>query len=242
MTDRPILYSAAMIRAQLEGRKGQTRRILKPQPDHFHRDIIGKPQPWSREDWNRLIPQLGDKALPVRFAKGDKLWVRETWRTNKTLDHLSPTGIADLLKGEIQCPVRYEADGATVNGDKVQEWGKTRVAIHMPRWASRLTNTVTDVRVQRLQEISEEDARAEGIWSYEATDCDGDPRADGKIYRQTFWHWRRDIEQGDGYSTAVSAYRHLWGDINGAGSWDANPWVTATTFTVEHRNIDQTKG
>ena len=240
MTDRPILFSAPMVRALLDGRKTQTRRILKPQPDHCHRDIIGKTPPYSEEDWNRLIPQLGDKEMPLRFAKGDRLWVRETisfehrWTGTKPRD--VPAGV----------PVWYWADGDPTEGD----WTKPIVSIHMPRWCSRITDTITDVRVQRLQEIGEEDAIAEGCaatvgenWWQGYRDlgnggallhqiCPGDAPPDWMIEPKPAGRaaWRD--------KSARDAFSDLWGSINGADSWAANPWIVALTFTVERRNID----
>jgi len=97
----------------------------------------------------------------------------------------------------------------------------------MPRWASRLTLHVTDVRVQRLQDISEVDAVAEGVAPFLTSGAYVSPENTGNGQRV-------------GYS-AYDLYRDLWDSINGAGSWEANPWVAAYTFTVEHANIDQAR-
>lgn len=209
MTDRPIIFSAPMLQALLARRKTQTRRVLKPQPipGGFWRD---RPRPdpcgWTQADWDQIYsgeyPDGFRCAQSVPYATGDVLWIRETWRVGLAYDDLRP---AAMSGEEI---VDYVADSTTAR------WsiGRTRSPIHMPRWASRLTLTVSDVRVQRLQDISEADAQAEGCPARTYEDLAGqDPRG-----------WFRD----------------LWDSIHGAGAWDANPWVVAVSFAVERRNID----
>lgn len=236
MMDRPILMSAPMVLATLREveapgtGKTQTRRILK---------VLNSLMLAAAElDGGKCLLEL------ARFKKGDRLWIRETWCTGKSLDEHSPAKIAILCQEagyrRPWCPVKYEADGATVNAgtlaDLGGEWGKTRVAIHMPRWASRLTLTVTDVRVQRLQEISEADAIAEGI-KRESVEC-----ADGVT--RALWLGVPHC----GVEDPVAAYSHLWESINNPRGlcaedapkgWAANPWIVAVTFNPEKRNIDQ---
>lgn len=236
MTDRPIPFSAPMVRALLGGRKTQTRRALNPQPYQLE----------SRSGyWNasgavggRIV--ITDRALLDLHRKpkpGDRLYVREHWRTTLAFDDLRPSQMkaADTR-------IRYEADGFVDNKlksfDHFHE-GRFRQGMHMPRWASRLTLIVTDVRVERLQAISEEDAAAEGLMTWEGTDCDGDPRLDGQMYRFKAWGWEPPKYESDGFMTARHAYRDLWDHINGPGAWDANPWVAAYTFTVIPKNIDE---
>lgn len=202
MTDRPILFSPPMVRALLDGRKTQTRRVLKDQPGDLDR-----PGMFDDGEWY-VTSSRGDHqtSLAVRFRVGDRLWVRETW--------------ADTLSDPNEAV--YRADGERPHS--LLLW---QPSIHMPRWASRLTLTVTDVRVQRLQDISEEDALAEGvIWSDEkiAFHVPGVPHPDPAFP----WLSR---------ATAREMYAALWDVINGAGSWGANPWVVALTFTVEQKNI-----
>ena len=174
--ERPILFSAPMMLALLAGTKTQTRRVVQ------------LPKWIAPEDHGRAIQALiehpaglglrgpcdGLKQYLCPYGKaGEHLWCRETWRAPKTLDALSPTAIGtQALEANYRqpwAPVRYEADGAADNDDVLAafggEWGKTRVSIHMPRWASRLTLRVTEVRVERLHAISEADARAEGVGS-----------------------------------------------------------------------------
>ena len=209
MTDRPIIFSAPMVRALLGGRKTQTRRVLKPQPVPC--------LSWSDPPAGTYPSDKGWSRIP--YAPGDRLWVRETWRP-----HYLGDGVWNL-------DVSYPADGerrticAGEFGDKDWNWPKAAdrgnvTPLHMPRWASRLTLTATDVRVQRLQEISELDAVAEGV------------------IHDSFSGWRGH-EGTIGYPTAIWAYHHLWNSLHGPGAWDANPWVVAVTFTVQRGNIDK---
>jgi hypothetical protein len=212
MTDRPIIFSAAMVRALLEGRKTQTRRIYKVPAGSY----VEQGRVWAMTDGCAY----GDKALP--YAPGDRLYVREAhalWADDES------RRAAQLIEGSDD-PCIYRADfhdGAdclAMGGDR---W---RPSIHMPRWASRITLTVTEVRVQRLQDISEADAVAEGIQKGEPT---------GELSRLLGCVWGFD---GFRYSNPVVAYRDLWNSLHGPDAWDANPWVVAVSFTVERRNID----
>ena len=203
MADKPILFSAPMVRALLAGKKTQTRRILKPQPNVLNG---GLPMNDGRGSYS---VDGGWKRYPI--STGDRLWVRESWKPHSTFDHLPPREMPESN-------VFYLAD------DKYSPSGsRGRPGIHMPRWASRLTLTVTDARVERLQDISEEDARAEGCpvtW-------------DGKPYDPP----SPEVDSWQGYGSY--SYCLLWSKINGPGSWDANPWVVAYTFTAQHGNIDK---
>lgn len=213
MTDRPILFSAPMIRALLDGRKTMTRRILKPQPTML---------PGVNPEFSQLVAKQGadgvwrvygsepaSEPFKVRHRVGDRLWARET-------HYVWSAGYKDGSGQRIS----YRA----TEPDAPTSWTP---GIHMPRWASRLTLTVTDVRVERLQDISMDDAAAEGL-RY----IDDGPGAG-------FWVVDDTPVCGDG---SVEAYAQLWDHINGADAWAANPWVTATTFTVERRNIDSPGG
>lgn len=194
MTDRPIIFSAPMVRALLDGRKTQTRRVLKPQPPAG------------------LLPEgiaIAGEAQPTGcgYRLGDRLWVREAFRGDKGYDAYPPQEWS-------RWPVHYEADGNRDTREGMGADGRLRPSIHMPRWASRITLTVTDVRVQRLQDISEADAVAEGA-----------DVAQLRMYPElgNARHW----------------FRALWNDLHGADAWERNPWVVALTFTVQRGNIDQ---
>lgn len=224
MTDRPIPFTAPMVRALLEGRKTMTRRVLKPQPSP---DFIG-----ATIDADGLTVQPAflfgsdtHKALRRIPRPRGGLWVREAWRTDPGLDHLSGKKIeaacleADYLRA--WAPIVYEADGMAVHGV-----GRYRHARFMPRWASRITLIVTDVRVQRLQEISEEDAWAEGITPPSETMTMAEAAAICSRYKTDH--------------AGIAVYASLWDSINakrGYG-WDTNPWVVAYTFRTILANID----
>lgn len=221
MTDRPILQTAAEVRAALDGRKTQARVILKPQPGGIEQRPLGFVGSPARFVFTEVHPGGANWThyAKIPYAPGDRLWVRETWRP-----HYLGDGVWNL-------DVSYPADGERRTicdgefGDKDWNWPKAAdrgnvTPLHMPRWASRLTLTVTDVRVQRLQEISEADCYAEGI---------------------------ENIGQGCGfvhlpealtYSTARGCYHTLWNSLHGPGAWGANPWVVAITFDVTRANID----
>ena len=219
MTDRPIIFSAPMVRAMLEGRKTQTRRVLKPQPGVV--DSGGLPAALVALDGYAVPGRVQPRRVP--YAPGDRLWVRETWRP-----HYLGDGVWNL-------DVSYPADGERRTicdgefGDKDWNWPKAAdrgnvTPLHMPRWASRLTLTVTEVRVQRLQDISAKDSIAEGA---HCRTCEA--------MGQSACH-------GRGCFASIDAYRCLWNSLHGPGAWDANPWVVALTFNVQRGNIDQMPG
>jgi hypothetical protein len=236
MIARPILFSGSMIRALLAGTKTQTRRPIKLQTgDTFdERSMVGAIQE-RRPVFHTVAGQdVGTKSVLVRCPygmPGDALWAKETWQAQEAFDTMSPTAIGEAFEaehGEPWCPIRYLADGHC--DGSVDQWqespvGKTRVSIHMPRWASRLTLPITAVRVERLHDISEADAKAEGIVETRPADKDG---------------WRHfgvpgmEIDQ----PTAARAYLALWTAINGQASTDANPWVWTISFEVHRDNVD----
>jgi hypothetical protein len=190
MKERPILFSGPMVRAILDGRKTQTRRIVKlpktngPEPLLHHIDSLGN-------------ADFTDGSVVRAFAEaGTRLWVRETWAYNTDFPEEARRAI-------------YRADDASkYDADR---W---RPSIHMPRWASRITLEVVNVRVERLQNISEEDAKVEGIMWMPGEDIDGYSAGSG------FGHW----------NTSKDAFWDLWVSINGCESWEANPWVWCISF------------
>ena len=209
MIDRPILFSGPMIRALLDGRKTQTRRVITKKAAHDALAIFGA-------DF-LLLP--GNVDL-IGYAPGDRLWVRERFA-------VSGIGWGKKPSEAHGGKVHFHADPENGWHDY---WGSWRPSIHMPWRASRLTLTVTDVRVQRLQEISEDDARAEGVERRTFTKLDGtDP--------QEWW-----IGHENGRATAKSAFRDLWDSLNAdRAPWDSNPWICAVSFTVHQGNIDQVR-
>lgn len=220
--ERPILFSAPMVRALLDGRKTQTRRILKPQPNMLNG---GKPLNDGRGSYSI---DGGWKRYPI--SRGDRLWVRESGQLlREAYDH-DPRCGEDVRR---DAGFYHSADGEIIEARSydppLREWidDCTRInrpSIHMPRWASRLTLTVTDVRVQRLQDIKGRDIIAEGVRCDGCYDTGHSACRDGGCFAQRI------------------AFENLWDGINGTGSWEQNPWVAAYTFTVERRNIDEGLG
>lgn len=204
MSEKPILFKPEMVRAILEGRKTQTRRVLKPQPTKPWGSMFHEGRRWwTGDDFTAEVIE----EMNVPFASGDLLWVREAWLFLPTHDRTRPSDLAPETT-----MIRYEADGMRFG------YGKFLPGMFMPRWASRITLRVTGVRVERLQDISEADAKAEGIERLRSGRGYYDPRYDhGAVHL--------------GYcATAVEAYSLLWDSINGPGAWDANPWVAVSTF------------
>ncbi|EKN6328509.1 hypothetical protein WF070_003325 [Yersinia enterocolitica] len=206
--ERPILFNAEMVNAILSGRKTQTRRIMKVQPaecSHTHWPEYPNPE-WKLYDrgWNCAVCGNG-VSLTERDVTGiicplgkpgDQLWVRECFSDLEDFDFFNPS-VPDVISG-----YWYWADGNPEWGN----WTKPKPSIHMPRWASRINLLITGVRVERLNDISDVDAAAEGC-AY--------GKGNGEI------------------DLAVRPENHfptLWASIYGAESWQANPWVWVIEF------------
>lgn len=254
MTDRPMLFSGTMVRAILDGRKTQTRRVLHVQPPEWvnfceqpqmfnvsHQWVPSGLWRWAELDENRhralrQWPIDGEGShywLRPRFAVGDRLYVREAWRTLHKFDCLAPRHLADDPS-----KVTFEADPERRN--PLWAFGRLRPGMHMPRWASRLTLIVTDVRVERLQDISEADAIAEGIACENVIiGAHGDTGHHCEITADRYWNGTED-DDFEGHEAGEDAYADLWDRINAARGfgWDTNPWIATVTFTVHRANID----
>lgn len=196
----PILFSGPMVRALLEGRKTQTRRVLRPQPHEDLANTVHYDRATGGAMWSSI---RGDHGVACPYGKpGDRLWVRETWM-------FSPVGKFALVDMPIpkslpeNWTVLYQS-----TGDNVIKPLKWKPGIHMPRWASRITLEVVSVRVEQLQDISEEDAIAEGV----------------------------AMPIGHCCYSARESYHTLWESINGPGSWEANPWLWCVEFRQLHRD------
>lgn len=209
MADRSILFSAPMVQALLAGRKTQTRRVLKPQPKVMKNGIWYRPYPAMRPlHWAYLHGDMVAGFSDVRYAPGDRLWVREAWANIKDDPH------CDLHGRGIEAAYRATDD------DEFTIPPRWRPGMFMPRWASRLTLTVTDVRVQRLQDVTNEDCIAEGI----------------QPHGHAFTGYGK---QAHVWMSPYDSYASLWNSLHGPDAWDANPWVAALTFDVRHGNIDR---
>lgn len=204
MKERPILFSTPMVRAILDGRKTMTRRIVKPQPHIHHWEIFKSYKQtvsvldttsgpvYQFNDWNSEKGLSHDRNIEVKCPYGqvgDILWVRETW---KYLD-LGPEDSGFVYKAS-------ENGKAWQANDESWTW---KSSIHMPKEACRIRLEITNVRVERLKDISEEDAKAEGVQF--------NPQAPASI-------------------TNKGSFAKLWQSINGQESWDMNPWVWVIEF------------
>lgn len=202
MKERGMIFNAEMVRAILDGRKTQTRRVLGT-----YQDAVKFCPEWD-VNGKQIFIVLGEKdhtgmnpvitAIPCPFGQpGDRIWVRETFRV-----HSRATDVATLV---YRASVRnswteqtHRVPVAVCNKPATPE--KWTPSIHMPRWASRITLEITDVRVERLNSITESDAEAEGV---------------------------TDTGFGD---LLVDGFRYLWKSIYGDDSWQANPWVWVIEF------------
>lgn len=208
--ERPILFSGPMVRALLDGRKTQTRRVVKPRwgASIFAREDDGSPV-WS----DSYIMDQGNAEWRMRDnpygVPGDRLWVKETHAIVPRTAYAMSEGVQQTLRPD------DNHDAAVYFADwERSKPGRWRPSIHMPRWASRLLLEITDVRAERLMDCSDADAQAEGLqwvtpgmWSVDRTlpIISNEPR---------------------------TAYFELWDHINGAGAAEANPWVWAVSFRV----------
>ncbi len=238
MKERPIPFSTPMVRAILSGTKTQTRRVVKPQPangwDFETPAALGRitsPHPkkgrfgaFLRRGVGTDFPEFDLIPCPYGMP-GDRLWVRESYRFLDTFDSDSATRVAErCLDAGYKtpwAPIQYEADRTrrdwqhvgTPPHDGPPLVGKLRPNIFMPHWASRILLNVTGVRVERLQDISEADAIAEGI--ERSGEC----------------NWCDYLDYGyNDFTNARRSYRSLWESLNGPSSWDANPWVWVVEF------------
>lgn len=203
MKERPILFSAPMVRAILDGTKTQTRRQMKVQPDDNGTVTVGK------IGGSRGVAYIGNERsggivtrVPCPYGQpGDRLWVRETgWQRPERTPRMLREG------ADTWAPYYFDADELNdADREELKAWGfKRRPSIFMPRQFSRLTLELTGIRVEQLQEISEADAMAEGV----------------------NWQDRAWLSR----FTARHVYTAVWERINGKGSWAANPFVWVLEF------------
>jgi hypothetical protein len=202
-----MLFSAPMVRAILDGRKTVTRRVVKPQPLW----VADPSVPFKTHDANPKGIIYCPHGKP-----GDQLWVREAFSGPRCMDASDGCKAVPPSKWGDGSRIWYWADGNPTEGD----WTRPRPSIHMPRWASRILLEIVAVRVERLQDISEDDCLAEGI---------------AQVVREKL----PGIQQCGEYDTIdvdpVAEYRDLWESINGPESWAANPWV----WVIEFKRLEQ---
>ena len=227
-TARPIIFSSDMVLAILNGSKTQTRRLVKPQPPARQKNVqypaieVLSSSPLVRRDRLdacRFWEYAGDGTSSSQLVKSshggpmDRLWVREAWCLNDPeFEHQQPPTPRPSEKGRW---AYYRATEPDIEGAEGKSPWKT--SIYMPRWASRLTLEITSLRVERLQNITEEDAQSEGIdhdekWWYGPT------------------HPVKDMPKV--FHNAKSAYRSLWNELHPGAheNWAVNPWIWAISF------------
>jgi len=232
--ERPILFNGEMVRAVLDGRKTQTRRVMKPQPEPMPSDLPRSKHDsgwwWSCSRVQSMVDAIREapQFSPYGYGKRegwtkDRLYCRETWATELRYEHVKPSDLPRDAK------IWYAADGR----DKAPDQGRWRPSIHIPRWMSRITLEVLDVRVERVQEISEADAKSEGTRSdmeeIEEHDWSLCPKCGGTLLYDDCGPcfgvvFDNDCHECDTYK---KRFMHLWNSINakrGFG-WDVNPWV-----------------
>lgn len=228
MAIKPILFNTEMVRAILDGRKSCTRRLVKPQPDEKQKFPLGFVTDSTEKKevgcfgfgTNECGGSIQYVKPPYGYAPGDILYVRETWCA-------LPVNEAGHMRGH--CVYYYRADGDL----RPEGWrGKWRPSIHMPKEAARIWLKVTDVRVERLQDITEEQACMEGT----------DPW-DEVCYENNGWHPTFSDPDSGGDPNMVDGFHKLWNstikkaDLDRYG-WDANPWV----WVIEFERCEKPKG
>jgi len=223
MTDHPILFSAPMVRAILEGRKTMTRRVMKIQPPNDGKEYqamrildgdkrnIGKIR-WIKEQ--RIVAGVPPFSCPFGVI-GDRLWVKETWKpVPETAYRLSPGAEYVINPSDPHEAAIYKCGWELSPGS-----GHWKPSIFMPRWASRITLQITNIRAERVQDISHDDAIAEGVCEYCSECRNGTPD--------------QPCEGCGAYNKAREAFIKVWDSINGKKPdrcWDANPWVWVVEF------------
>lgn len=228
MKERPILFSTDMVKAILDGKKSQTRRVIKPTqsepkvpPLYMEPWVIGGEQETDKDGlpcWVGTHPDYptGQKWFSCPYGLvGDRLWVKETWQAY-TPDGLAYSALSKEQKQEVELFNWAIVDKAT-SPELKREGDPWIPSIFMPRWASRITLEITDVRVQRIQDISEYDAEQEGV----------------KVS-----HYYCDEGEFPAHRCdPIGKFRELWDSINAKRGyrWEQNPWV----WVIEFRRIER---
>lgn len=241
MKARPILFSTPMVQALLDGRKTMTRRIVKGIPDWVERFGFTTFTPDGCISGHGSLhgePAEGFFKLPYG-QPGDLLWVREAWR----LFESEECGCSEYPCG---CPRTGTPLYRATNANQESKW---KPSIHMARKYNRITLEITNIHIERLKSISEEDAKAEGIFFTDyGRNCFhggslsdvGDCPADIATHPvRPGWSWRKTTHQDQCLGSAKSAFSNLWMSINGPDSWEENPWVWCVEFSVHQVNVDK---
>jgi len=241
-TERPMLFSGHMVCPTLDGRKTQTRRAIKNATGDFWDHAAYSPvvaggaiQGW-RDPEGRLFSEGAPCPVCPHGVPGDRLWVREKWHT---CPHCPDGFIAYGAGGFRQSVPGVVASNHTCAlplSRKCAAHG-WKPSIHMPRWASRITLEIVDVRVERLNAITQDGALAEGAtWTdngvTEAARMRGQSTAEADKWGQAKAGWSHEGETDPDHclGSARGSFWHLWESIYGPDSWDRNPWVWVITF------------
>jgi len=233
VTERPILFSTDMVKVNMEGRKTQTRRNVNPQPDKgFNPGTYGGIPCIGNFSLLHSCKSAEESALILKKFKyspygnqGDLLWVRETWRkVNQIIATPAPSNSLDhpINQSHIDYKSNW-SDGITSHPKNEGIW---KPSIHMPKSASRLWLMVEDISVERVQGISEEDAKAEGVRYIES---------DNLFQRGYFNYGSKDIDEPN-LTSAKPSFESLWISINCEESWESNPWV----WVIQYRVLSKT--
>lgn len=221
MKERPIIFNAEMVRAILSGQKTQTRRaVANVRPDNCL--TLRKPTKTKAGTHTHVIDAPKHGLCP--FGKvGDRLWVREAHAFVPEPAYRRSTGITQTVNPNDD----YQASIYRENFDRCSGGIKWRPSIHMPRWASRIQLEITNARVERLKDISNEDAQAEGMtFTDYGLDRFGNQRPG--------WLWRKSSHHEECLGSAKWAFANLWESIYGEESWRSNPWV----WVIEFKRIE----
>lgn len=254
--EKPILFSAEMVRAILDGRKSQTRRIIKPQPSPVHhtadRDSFPFRATIEYDDHGLGNVAIGYtmgeiEAWALKYHPGDRLWVKETWAQKPTQFDFEKWVVyhADNEARRVGMGEDETAWNWKKLGYEPRTWAHSvklwKPSIFMPRWASRITLEILSVRVERVHEITEEDAKAEGIYfSDYGRQCFHEGQGDisscpapSKYHPQLpGWMWKPTTSHTQCLPLARAAFVNLWDSLNakrGFG-WEGRPWVWVLTF------------
>jgi len=238
--ERPILFSAPMVRAILDGRKTVTRRPVKVQPhiDASGNFCVGRSN-YGQDGYGKPVTKHFIKDCCPYGKPGDRLWARETWYCdhNEVMrgPYLKPNDL-DVSEARDDGTLVYAADGLSPYEADQPGW---KPSIHMPRWACRILLEITDVRVERVQDISDDQAQAEGCFFTDygrkcghsgkgwtgVGDCpapkEHHPQRDG-------WMWDKTTSHEQCLCAPRWAFANLWNSTG--GDWDANPWIWVVEF------------
>lgn len=210
--ERPILFSAPMVRAILDGSKTQTRRVVKTDPGPFWNPVVGLYNPIVIDNggYEAPGPEIFGASDEIQGRKcpygqpGDRLWVRETFAIVPRTAYRCSEGVQQILRPDDD----HDAAIYRAGWDRSTGGLRWRPSIHMPRWASRILLEIVSVRVERLQDISDSDAYDEGTQQ-----------------------WASEVQRnGNKFSSIRTAWQGLWTAVNGVESWESNPWVWVVEF------------